>query len=96
LNAWGSPDRFFAATDHAQRRAQAEDKIAEIADAIATAGEYVTRLELQPTQRVVDLSWAAHQAGRRLGVRVDVDVIISKGASDGSAELRVTRRPTLA
>jgi hypothetical protein len=95
LNSWGNPERFFPITDAAQRRAQAEDIVAEIADAIATVGEYVTRVELQPTQRIVDFHWAAHQAGRRLGVRVEVDVRISNTTLDGSVEARVTRCPTL-
>jgi hypothetical protein len=94
VNVWGSPDRFFAITDAANRRADSEQLVIEIMDALATAGEYVTRLDPQPTQRMVDFNWAAHQAGRRLGIRVDVDVTIAKGASDGRAEVRVARKET--
>jgi hypothetical protein len=85
LNVWGGPDRFLAIADAAARRIQSEELVDQIADALATAGEYVTRIDLQPTQRVVDLNWAAHQAGRRLGIRIDVDTKIVKGASDGRA-----------
>ena len=93
MNPWGNPERFFAITDAAQRRAEVEDLVSEIAQALAIAGEYRTRIDLQPTQRVVDFNWAAHQAGRRVGIRVDVDVTISK--SDATAEIRVLRRHAL-
>jgi len=95
VNSWGNPDRFLAITDAARRRAEAEaeDLVGEIAQALATAGEYRTRLVLQPTQRVVDFNWAANQAGRRIGIRVDVDVTITK--SDGTAEIRVLSRDAL-
>jgi hypothetical protein len=82
MTAWGSPDRYLAMTDAAERRAaqSEEDLIAEIINALATSGEYVARVDLEPAQRVVDLKWAARQAGRRLGIRVDIDQTISKAS----------------
>lgn len=71
------------------RGAEPEDLVTEIANALATAGEYAARIALEPTQRVVDFNWAARQAGRRLGIRVDIDRTITK-ASDGRAQVRVT------
>lgn len=64
--------------------------MAEIADALAASGEYVTRIAPQPAQRVVDFNWAARQAGRRLGIRVHVDMKYSRAAPDGKAQVRVT------
>lgn len=90
MSRWGSPDRFFAISDAAKRRAQSEKFITEIADALAAAGEYVARIDPKPTQRVVDFNWAARQAGRRLGIRVHVDMKYSRDAPDGKAEVRVT------
>lgn len=87
VNLWGSPYRFLAISDTADRRSEAEDLIAEIAGQLSLAGEYVARLDLQPTQRIVDFNWAARQAGRRIGIRVDVTSRIIK--ADGQAQLRV-------
>ena len=89
MSGWGSPDRYLAIKDAAERRAaQSEDLVAEIADALSASGEYLARIELQPSQRVVDFHWAARQAGRRLGIRVDVDMTITK-ADQGFALMRV-------
>jgi hypothetical protein len=41
----------------------------EIAAKLWIDGEYVTEVAPVPTQRYVDLRWAAHQAGRVLGGR---------------------------
>jgi hypothetical protein len=90
LSAWGSPDRLLAITNVAERRSGSEDLVTEIAEALAVAGEYVARIDVQPTQRVVDFTWVARQAGRRLGIRVDVDVKVTKAALDGKVEARVT------
>lgn len=70
----------------------ANDLAAEIADALRTAGEYVARVALLPTQQLVDFHWAAHQAGRRLGFKVKVDVRVPKDAVDSRAEVRVRPR----
>jgi hypothetical protein len=71
----------------------AADLTTRIADALAESGEYVAAIGLLPTQQLVDLHWAAHQAGRRVGLKVAVTVRPLKGASD-RAEVRVApRRP---
>jgi hypothetical protein len=59
-----------------------------IASALSSADGYVTRIDLQPTQGVVDLNWAARQAGRRLGIQVDVTSRLIK--HEGQLEVRVT------
>ena len=82
-------DHLLAVTSGAERRARSDDLVNEIADALAAAGEYVTRLDLLPTQRVVDFNWAAHHAGRRLGIRVHVEVQFAKADTDGRAQVRV-------
>lgn len=67
-----------------------DDLTTEIADALATSGQYVARIELVPTQQLVDFHWAAHQAGRLLGLKVTVDVHVLK--NDAGAEVRVGPR----
>lgn len=89
MNPWAHNDRFSLISDAATRRARSEDLIAEIAGALSVAGEYVAHLDLQPTQGIVDFNWAARQAGRRLGIRVDVTSQIIK--ADG--QLQVWVRP---
>lgn len=81
----GSAERFMAMIDTSDRRSQAEDLVAQIVDALAMASEYVARVDLEHTQRIVDLSWAARQAGRRLGIRVDVTSQIIK--ADGQVQV---------
>jgi hypothetical protein len=88
MNLWGSPDRFLAMRDAAERKLEIEDLVTEIASGLVLAGEYVARIDLQPTQRVVDFSWAARQAGRRLGIRVDVTSRMIK--ADGQLQVSVT------
>lgn len=62
----------------------------QIVEALATAGEYEARIEL-PTHGIVDCSWAAHEAGRRLGIRVAVDIqITTEPSTDRVAQIRVT------
>ena len=75
-------------TSAAQRRVRSDDPVEEIADCLATAGEYRTDVESLATQQVVDFNWAAHQAGRRLGIRIHVDVECAKTAPDGQARVR--------
>lgn len=93
MNPWGSPDRYFAITDAARRRADAEDLVEEMVHALATAGEYRTTIDLQSAQRVVDFNWAAHQAARRVGIRIQIERTIFK--ADNTAELRVARHEGL-
>jgi hypothetical protein len=90
LSVWGKLDRLMSITSAAGRRSRSDGLVEEIADALATAGEYVSRVDLMPTQRIVDFNWAAHQAGRRLGIRVEVDVQVAKASPDGRARVRVT------
>jgi hypothetical protein len=95
LSVWASRDDLLVATSASERRTPSHDLVAEIADALAAAGEYVTRIDLRPSQNVVDFNWAAHQAGRRLGFRIHVDMQITKAATDGRAQVRVTpQRPS--
>ena len=89
MSTWGSPERFLAIGGDAERRARSEEMVAEIADALAAAGEYETCIDAQTTQRIVDFNWSARQAGRRLGIRVHVDIRYSR-APEGQAEARVT------
>lgn len=87
MNLWGSAERFLALTDTADRRLERDDLVGEIASGLAVAGHYLTRLDLQHAQRIVDFSWAARQAGRRLGIRVDVTSRVIK--SDDQLEVHV-------
>ena len=77
----------MAMIDTADRRSQAEDLVGRIAAGLAVGSEYAARIDLQQTQHIVDFSWAARQAGRRLGIRVDVSSQFIK--SDGQVEVRV-------
>lgn len=87
---WATLDHLLAITSTPSRRTRSEDLVDAIADGLATAGEFVTRVDLLPSQQVVDFNWAAHQAGRRLGIRVQVDVEHTRAAADGRAQARVT------
>ena len=93
MNFRASLDRALAISSAAERRTRSDDLVEEIANALATAGEYVTRIDLLPTQHVVDFNWAAHQAGRRLGIRIQVDVKVARAAPDGRSEVRVGPQP---
>jgi hypothetical protein len=71
MSAWGSPDRYIAITDAPERRRpQTEDLIAEIVNVLAVPGEFAKRIDLEPAQRVVELKWAARQAGRHSALRL--------------------------
>jgi hypothetical protein len=89
MSVWTTLDRLMAISSAAERRTRSDDLVAEIADSLAVSGEYVTGVGLLPTQQVVDFNWAAHQAGRRLGIRVHVDVQYATAATDGCAQVRV-------
>ena len=91
MNMWTTLDRVMSIAGAAELRTRSDELVAEIADGLAVSGEYLTRIGVLPTQQVVDFNWAAHQAGRRLGIRVHVDVQYGKAtAADGSAQVRVT------
>ena len=93
VNVWATLDRVRAITDAAERRHRSDSLVEEIIDALAAAGTYETRVDVLPTQQVVDFNWAAHQAGRRLGIRVHVEVAYGRVAADGHARARVTAQP---
>ena len=54
-------------------------------------GHYATEVDPRDAQAVVDLRWAALQAGRLLGVPVKVDVSTGPGPSDSIATATVRR-----
>lgn len=89
MNMWTTLDQITAIAGAAERGTRSDDLVAEIADGLVAAGEYVTRVDVLPTQHVVDFNSAAHQAGRRLGIRIHVDVQYAKVAADGRARVRV-------
>jgi len=76
-----------------ERRGRSDGLVQEIAEALVASGEYVTRMDVLRAQQAVDFNWAAHQAGRILGIRVEVEVQVFKSASDGRAQVRVSRQP---
>lgn len=51
-------------------------------------GEHVIEVDSFPTQRFVDVQWAARQAGRVLGGRAEV--VVSPSPDPGSRLARVT------
>jgi hypothetical protein len=65
-------------------RQRSEDPHWDLALAIAGKlwlyGEYVVDVDPSPTQRLVDLQWAAYQAGRIIGVKTTLDVTTLSGA----------------
>ena len=75
-----------------ERGGRSDDLVQEIAEALVASGEYVTRVDVLPAQQVVDFNWAARQAGRSVGIRVQVEVEVSKTTFDGRAQVRVTRQ----
>lgn len=66
------------------------DRVIEIAAKLWIDGEYVTELDPVPTQRFVDLQWAARQAGRVLGRRTQVQVGASHESPDPTVTVTVT------
>lgn len=64
--------------------------VIEIAAKMWVEGQYVTRLDPSPTQRLVDLQWAAHQAGRVLGGRTRLHVNHPAGPQDRTVTLTAT------
>jgi hypothetical protein len=89
MNVFESLDHVLGVTTAVERRGRSDDLVTEIADALVAAGEYVTRVDLMPTQQVVDFNWAAHQAGRNLGIRIQVEVKVAKADPDGRAQVWV-------
>ena len=95
MNVFRPLDRVVSVTNAVERRGRSDDLVREIADALVASGEYVTRVDLLPTQQVVDFNWAAHQAGRSLGIRIQVEVKVAKAAPDGRAQVCVRPQPAL-
>jgi len=65
------------------------DRVVEIASKLWIDGEYVVELDPSPTQRFVDLHWAAHQAGRVLGGRARIETSGARGPEDPTVTVTV-------
>jgi len=89
MGVWSTLDRVMALASAAERQSRPDHLVDEIADGLAVAGEYVTSLDVMQTQQVVDFNCVAHQAGRRLGIRVHVEVEHGRASVDGRAQVRV-------
>ncbi len=66
---------------------------ATIAGALASDGAYVVKIDPGPPQRLVDVYWAAHSAGRLLGTKVAVKVDGPEPGIDPLVTITVTPRP---
>jgi hypothetical protein len=66
------------------------DQVVEIAAKLWIDGVYVARLDPSPTQRFVDLQWAARQAGRVLGGRAVVHTRDAQSPEDSKVTVTVT------
>ena len=65
------------------------DRVVEIASKLWIDGVYVVELDPCPTQRFVDLQWAAHQAGRVLGGRAKIETSRTRGPEDPTVTVTV-------
>lgn len=65
------------------------DRVVEIASKLWIDGVYVVELDPFPTQRLVDLQWAAHQAGRVLGGRTRIETDGARGPGDPTMTVTV-------
>ena len=90
MTIWGSFERFLPVGSDADAGTRSEALIEEIAHSLAAAGAYVAQVDARTTQRVVDFNWCARQAGRRLGIRVHVDIKYPRTLAEGQAEVSVT------
>lgn len=66
--------------------------VSEIAEALQTHGRFLVQIDPLPHQRMVDLHWAAHQAGRLLGIKVRVFVESATADDDSRVTVTVTPR----
>lgn len=66
------------------------DRVIEIAAKLWVDGTYVVELDPSPTQRFVDLQWAARHAGRVLGGHATVHVGGARGPDDSTVTVTVT------
>lgn len=65
------------------------DRVVEIASKLWIDGLFVVELDPCPTQRFVDLQWAAHQAGRVLGGRAKIATTGPRGPEDPTVTVTV-------
>jgi hypothetical protein len=65
------------------------DRVVEIASKLWIDGLYIVELDPRPTQRFVDLQWAAHQAGRVLGGRAKIETRGPRGPEDPTITVTV-------
>jgi len=65
------------------------DRVVEIASKLLIDGEYVVEIDPCPTQRFVDVLWAAHQAGRVLGGRARVETSEARAPEDPTVTVTV-------
>jgi hypothetical protein len=65
------------------------ERVVEIASKLWIDGHYVVQLDPSPTQRFVDLQWAAHQAGRVLGGRARIETSRARETEDPTITVTV-------
>ncbi|MGY2873275.1 hypothetical protein ACVW00_000465 [Marmoricola sp. URHA0025 HA25] len=65
------------------------DQVVEIASKLWIDGLYAVDVDPCPTQRFVDLLWAAHQAGRVLGGRAKIETSGPRGPDDPTVTVTV-------
>jgi hypothetical protein len=66
------------------------DRVVEIASKLWIDGRYVVELDRSQTQHLVDLQWAAHQAGRALGGRAKIETSGARRREDPTVTVTVT------
>jgi hypothetical protein len=66
------------------------DLVLEIASKLWYYGEYTVALDPSPHQRLIDIHWAALQAGRLLGVRAKVRVTGPFSQTDPLVSVNIT------
>jgi hypothetical protein len=59
--------------------------------ALETVGEYAIEVDTRDAQAVVDIRWAARQAGRLMGATVEVDLSSDDGHADSIVVATVRR-----
>lgn len=59
--------------------------------ALEASGEYAVEVDTRDAQAIVDIRWAAHQAGRLMGATVKVDLTSDCGDADSIATATVRR-----
>jgi hypothetical protein len=70
-----------------------DDLHREIAHALRTSGSYRGEIESPHSQPLIDAQWAAHLAGRTVGIRVQVTVCDKRTPTGGGrVVLHVTPR----